>query len=179
MGVSSAARALDKYIITLPQAATPTLCGIGWLTGGNARGGSVFVDSNDDKLKLCVGTSDAEALVIDVNGATTILGSLTENSDSRVKTNVATLSGSLALVNRMRGVSYDRTDLEEGTNQIGLIAQELELIVPGLVSTATASKVVVGGATIANIKSVSYTKLVPLLVEAIKELSSEIDALKA
>ena len=179
MGVSSGARALDKYIITLPQAATPTLCGIGWLTGGNARGGSVFVDSNDDKLKLCVGTSDAEALVIDVNGATTILGSLTENSDSRVKTNVATLSGSLALVNRMRGVSYDRTDLEEGTNQIGLIAQELELIVPGLVSTATASKVVVGGATIANIKSVSYTKLVPLLVEAIKELSSEIDALKA
>jgi hypothetical protein len=179
MGVSSGARDLDKYIITLPQAATPTLCGIGWLTGGNARGGAIFTDSNDDKLKLCVGTSDAEVLVIDSNGATTIAGSLTENSDARIKSNVATLSGSLALINRMRGVSYDRTDVDDVTNQIGLIAQELELIVPGLVATATASKVVVGSETIADIKSVSYTKLVPLLVEAIKELSSEIDALKA
>jgi hypothetical protein len=179
MGVSSGARDLDKYAVTLPQSATPTLCGIGWLTGGNARGGAIFTDSNDDKLKLCVGTSDAEVLVIDSNGATTIAGSLTENSDARIKSNVATLSGSLALINRMRGVSYDRTDVDDVTNQIGLIAQELELIVPGLVATATASKVVVGSETIADIKSVSYTKLVPLLVEAIKELSSEIDALKA
>ena len=179
MGVSSGARDLDKYAVTLPQSATPTLCGIGWLTGGNARGGAIFTDSNDDKLKLCVGTSDAEVLVIDSNGATTIAGSLTENSDERIKTNVATLSGSLALINRMRGVSYDRTDVDDVTNQIGLIAQELELIVPGLVATATASKVVVSGATIADIKSVSYTKLVPLLVEAVKELSTEIDALKA
>ena len=64
---------------------------------------------------------------------------------------------------KLRGVEYDRIDI--GDHQIGVIAQEVEKIIP---------EVVHGDET----KSVTYGNLVALLIEAIKELKKEIDELK-
>ncbi len=101
--------------------------------------------------------------------AMVVLGSLDANgviynSDARYKKNIYTINQSLDKVLRLRGVEYEMRKEEfpamqftEGT-QIGLIAQEVEKIIPEVVSTNTD-----------GYKSVDYAKLVPLLIEALKE----------
>lgn len=95
------------------------------------------------------------------------------NSDIRYKKNIATINYSLDKVLKLRGVVYEmRTDefptysFNKG-QQMGLIAQEVESIVPEVVSTNDD-----------GYKSVDYAKLVPLLIESIKAQQKEIEELK-
>lgn len=92
-------------------------------------------------------------------------GNITANSDESLKENITTINNALDKVISLRGVEYDRRDLHE--HQIGVIAQEVEKIVP---------EVVYEGET--GLKSVAYGNIVALLIEAIKELKAEIDQLK-
>jgi hypothetical protein len=93
----------------------------------------------------------------------TASGTVTANSDEKLKENVITIENALEKVLSLRGVEYDRID--SGDHQIGVIAQEVEKIVPA---------VVYGD----EIKSVAYANIVALLIEAIKEQQKEIDKLK-
>ena len=86
-----------------------------------------------------------------------------------------TIESALTKVSQMRGVSFDK--LTTGEASVGLIAQELELIAPELVSTGDVTTLI-DGTEIENTKGVSYPNLVAYLVEAIKELKTEIDILK-
>jgi hypothetical protein len=90
-------------------------------------------------------------------------GTITANSDEKLKENVITIENALKKVLSLRGVEYDRID--NGDHQIGVIAQEVEKIVPA---------VVYGD----EIKSVAYANMVGLLIEAIKEQQKEIEELK-
>ena len=87
-------------------------------------------------------------------------------SDATLKTNVETLSGSLDAVKSLRGVSFDW--LENGGSEIGVIAQEVEAVLPDVVSTNDE-----------GIKSVKYGNMVAVLIEAIKEQQLRIEALEA
>ena len=87
-------------------------------------------------------------------------------SDATLKTNVETLTGSLDAVKAMRGVSFDW--LDSGNSEIGVIAQEVEAVIPDVVSTNDQ-----------GIKSVKYGNIVAVLIEAIKEQQAQIDELKA
>ena len=87
-------------------------------------------------------------------------------SDATLKTNVETLTGSLDAVKALRGVSFDWID--NGNSEVGVIAQEVEAVVPDVVSTDDQ-----------GIKSVKYGNLVGVLIEAIKEQQAQIDELKA
>lgn len=87
-------------------------------------------------------------------------------SDATLKTNVETLTGSLDKVKALRGVSYDW--IESGGSEIGVIAQEVEAVIPDVVSTNDE-----------GIKSVKYGNMVAVLIEAIKEQQAQIDELKA
>jgi len=111
------------------------------------------------------------------SGNSTLIGTLTQNSDSRIKNNVQTLSSALNKVAQMRGVSFDRLDGVDSS--VGLIAQELEAIAPELVQTARHTMTLTDGTEVVNPKSISYSNLVAYLIEAIKELKIEIDILKA
>ncbi len=97
----------------------------------------------------------------------------TYTSDSRFKKDITTLANPLQKLMQLRGVTYHmRTDAFpamqfDSGNQVGLIAQEVEKIIPEVVSTNSE-----------GYKSVDYAKLVPLLIEAIKEQQKEIDQLK-
>ena len=97
-------------------------------------------------------------------------GTYTAISDERVKTNINTLSsGQLNKITNLRGVNYNWIDENKGTEtQMGLIAQELELEYPELVSEGTG-----------DLKGVNYAGLVSPLIEAVKELKLELDAAKA
>ena len=112
-----------------------------------------------------------------VNGNATVTGQLTANSfspsDARLKENIRSLGGALASVLALRGVRYTyRHNLPGKTlpagEQMGLIAQEIEKIYPELVAT---------GAD--GYKAVNYAQLAPVLIEAIKEQQTQIEALKA
>ena len=90
-------------------------------------------------------------------------------SDERLKDNIAPIDDPLAKVISISGNTFD---WNENTNNegsdTGVIAQEIEALgLPGLVTTRDN-----------GYKAVRYEKLVPLLVEAIKELSGKVDALE-
>ena len=87
-------------------------------------------------------------------------------SDATLKTNVETLTGSLDAVKSLRGVSFDW--IENGNSEVGVIAQEVEDVLPDVVSTNDQ-----------GIKSVKYGNMVALLIEAMKEQQLRIEALEA
>jgi hypothetical protein len=96
-------------------------------------------------------------------------GTITANSDKQLKTNIQTISNALEKVLSLRGVEYDRID--NGDHQIGVIAQEVEEIIPEVVYPK-------GPAPDYETKSVAYANLVGLLIEAIKEQNIRIEELE-
>jgi hypothetical protein len=89
-------------------------------------------------------------------------------SDERVKTNIKTIENALEKTLLLRGVEYNDFRIEPDKKRIGLIAQEVELIVPE----------VVGENEMDKIKCISYGSLVGLLVESIKELNNKVSNLE-
>ena len=96
-------------------------------------------------------------------------------SDERLKENVATLTGTLDKVKQLRGVSHTWKDTEEkGTDTvIGMIAQEVETVYPELVGDGGLPNDNAGNAPY---KSINYAHLTSVLVEAVKELSTKLEA---
>jgi hypothetical protein len=84
-------------------------------------------------------------------------------SDQSLKTNINTIDNALDIVNDLRGVSFDWK--ETGKSSYGVIAQELEKVLPSLVSDT-------------EIKTVNYNGIIGVLIEAVKELSEEVERLK-
>lgn len=85
-------------------------------------------------------------------------------SDNSLKINIEELTNSLDKVSQLNGVKFDWK--ETGESSIGLIAQDVEPVVPEIVSE------------IHNLKTINYIGLIPILIEAIKELKQEIEDLK-
>jgi hypothetical protein len=100
-------------------------------------------------------------------------GSITQNSDERLKENIVQISSALDKVNRMRGVTYDL--IETGEAGVGVVAQELEPIAPDLIHVAPPRD---DPETWGDYKSVAYGNLTAYLIEAIKELTEKVDRLE-
>jgi len=84
-------------------------------------------------------------------------------SDERLKTNIQVVDGALSKVNRLRGVSFDWK--ESGESSYGVIAQELESVLPELVHGD-------------DPKRVNYNGIIGVLIESVKELSARVDELE-
>jgi transketolase C-terminal domain/subunit len=82
-----------------------------------------------------------------------------------LKTNIHTITDALNKVKKLRGVSYQR--ISDNSNNIGVIAQEVQEVIPEAVQQDSN-----------DMMSVAYGNLVGVLIEAIKELSAEVEALK-
>ena len=123
-----------------------------------------------------------EKFVVQYNGTATISGS-TVTSDARLKTDITTLTGTLDKVKQLRGVEYLWNDVaienrgminrSDGGKQIGVIADEVKPIYPSLVEDNG-----LRGVDGTQYKQVAYEKLVPILLEAIKELAAKVEALE-
>lgn len=108
-----------------------------------------------------------EAWVATYRGTTVnVSGNITAYSDERLKDNVKPLENALEKVNKIGGYSYERNDLD-GTKQVGVLAQEIEKVLPEVVETNEE-----------GYKSVAYGNISALLIEAIKDLSKENKALQ-
>jgi hypothetical protein len=88
------------------------------------------------------------------------------SSDERIKEDILTIDDATGIVEQLRGVSYVRKDT--GKLGIGVVAQEVEKVLPQLVATDTN-----------GMKSVAYANMVGVLIQAVKELSARIDELEA
>lgn len=91
-------------------------------------------------------------------------------SDARLKQNIADCTPKLDALMGVRVVNYEFKHTP-GQKQLGVVAQELEQIFPGMVDTRTDKN---GEET----KSVKYSVFVPMLIKAVQELKSELDSLK-
>ena len=98
-------------------------------------------------------------------------GNVTAYSDASLKENVITIGDALSKVTKLRGVSYDRKDTKQ--KGIGVIAQEIEEILPEVVETVSSP-----WEPGTEYKSVAYGNIVGVLIEAVKELKTEVDDLK-
>lgn len=92
-------------------------------------------------------------------------GTVTANSDEKLKTNIKTIENALHKVLSLRGVEFDRIDT--GDHQIGVVAQEVEKIIPEVVYPKQP-------APDYETKSVAYANLIGLLIEAVKEQNQRI-----
>jgi len=117
------------------------------------------------------GGSGIDALTLDMSaaGAATFNDDVTAFSDKRLKTDISNISNGLDKVMRMQGVYYKRNDQENAKLKIGVLAQDMEEIVPEVVLTANDEM---------KTKSVDYAKLTAVLIEAVKELKQEINELR-
>lgn len=111
---------------------------------------------------------------LSVTGSITATGNVTAYSDKRIKKNIKNIGDALAKVNQLNGVTFDRKDT--GESQTGLLAQEVEAVLPQAVSrcapSAKAKKFTKGE----DILAVNYGSLVGLLVESIKEIDEKLKA---
>lgn len=85
-------------------------------------------------------------------------------SDQNLKTNIQTVENPLNTLQQLRGVTFDWKETQKPS--IGVIAQEIEQILPQLVNEG-------------EHKSVNYNGLIGILIEAVKELSTEVQELKS
>ena len=121
-------------------------------------------------LKVAYGTTRTEAVGdLSVGAALTVVGNVTANgnvtaySDARLKKDVERIEGALQKVQALRGVTYTRKD--SGERQTGVIAQEVQEVLPEAVQEG-------------EYLSVAYGNLVGLLIEAVKELAMEVQEVR-
>jgi hypothetical protein len=110
-------------------------------------------------------------------------------SDERLKNNLGNITGALDSVTKLNGFRYTNNNVAKQHGytddkvQIGVSAQEVESFYPEIVKLAPFDMKTLEDGTIVsasgeNYKTVDYSKLVPVLIEAIKELKAEVDQLK-
>jgi hypothetical protein len=146
---------------------TTTSSGIRFYTGGHVSSlrGWVYADSSNNIGFL---TNDGNwAAKVDSSKNLTVTGDVTAYSDIRVKTNIETITSALDKVIAIRGVYYNRTDNGDTAQKIGVIAQEIQKILPQVVNEQADGML-----------SVSYGNIVAVLIEAIKEQQLQIEDLK-
>ncbi|EDP95693.1 phage related tail fibre protein [Kordia algicida OT-1] len=122
--------------------------------------------------------TESPSYTLHVNGSVAGTSAYVNTSDARLKTNILPLENALSKIMSLQGVTFDwnsnrsvgkQLELDD-KNHIGFIAQQVESVLPEVVSTDDSSS--------EKIKSVAYADIVPVLVEAIKELNKKIDQLE-
>lgn len=173
----------------------PGAAPIGYYPITIAGGGVYFNHTEGRFLQISVLSTGAPRLaghndeIVFYNSQTSTFNSIQVNkvynySDARAKTGVQTLNNGLEILKELRPVTYNFKGGEAktasrtpnllynrytGSNaEIGLLAQELETVLPNLVFTDDEGR-----------KLVDYTALIPVLIDAVKTLQKEVESLKA
>jgi hypothetical protein len=170
--MSTSSSAAPKWPnITLKRGLTATEMTLSHLAAGSTSVIKGIVDGvGGARLGINTGTP---SMALQIVGSGCYTGTFGVCSDRRYKKDIATLEDPLDVISRLRGVNFEwrQSDYPEQKfpdgKQIGLIAQEVEDVVPGIVAT-----------DVNGYKSVDYAKLVPILLEAVKAQQREIDDLK-
>ena len=118
----------------------------------------------DSSGNIGIGTDAVNQYKVDISGNVHLTGTITSDSDRRIKSEIHQLSGCLESIQELNGYSFTRVDLEDnGKKHIGVIAQEVETLYPELITAHERT----------GIKSVNYNGLSAVLIECVKELKTE------
>ncbi|MCR4330575.1 MAG: tail fiber domain-containing protein [Patescibacteria group bacterium] len=119
-----------------------------------------------DNGYLGIGTTDP-GYELEVAGDIAYWYGIYDISDERLKENITALTGALPKLEQINGVYFNKTGELNRGREVGVIAQDVEKVLPEAVSEGED-----------GYKRVDYTKLVPLLIEAVKEQQTQIETLK-
>jgi ABC-type oligopeptide transport system ATPase subunit len=148
-----------------------------YFTNARARaalgGGTGISYNNSSGVITCtidtpaeVGLGNLSSSGNSLSGSFTATGNITAYSDERLKENVETIEGALDKVSQMRGVTYNyKSELNDGQRGTGVIAQEMQQVMPEVVEEG-------------EYLSVAYGNIVGVLIEAVKELKEELNKCK-
>ena len=134
------------------------------------NGSHAYMDLNSGIGNLYIRDGSTTRYTFNDNGNFTSTGSATASafyysSDERLKENIAPVTGALDVITNLRGVEFDWK--EDGTHDIGVIAQEVEAHIPEAVTQSEDT----------DHKTVSAAPIIAYLIEAVKELKAEVDRL--
>jgi hypothetical protein len=135
-----------------------------YLTGTSYNGSTAVTIATNATSANTASTIVARDSSGDFTAGTITATDFNSTSDLNLKENIKTVDNALETVSTLRGVSFDWK--ETGKGSYGVIAQELEEILPDLVKNG-------------EVKSVNYNGLIGVLIEAVKELKKEIEELKS
>jgi hypothetical protein len=110
----------------------------------------------------------------DFYASANIIGFATMPSDERLKNNVKNLENGLDVIEQLRPVSYTWNENMGRGNDFGLIAQEVEKILPELIHETEMIQI----NDDEKYKTLSYERLVPFLIKSIQELNNKIKELE-
>lgn len=135
-----------------------------YLTGGTiTTTGTLAVDATTTATASKIAARDASANIY--------ANDFYATSDARLKKDIVEIQNALATIEKINGVQFKWNELANDPDkekvQVGVIAQEVEAVAPEIVNTNDD-----------GFKSVSYDKLVPLLIQAVKELSEKVKQLE-
>ena len=144
----------------------------GSTTSANADGGGFHISGSDVSMtwddsndRLFFSTGSFFSGSVEVSGDVTAFST----SDERLKDNVTPIESAIDKINQIGGYEFDwNNSSEHSGHDVGVIAQEIEKVLP---------EVVVDRDT--GYKAVRYEKIVALLIQAIKEQQLQIDELKS
>jgi hypothetical protein len=129
------------------------------MTGALATSSTIVVNNTTASTSATTGSLRTTG-GLGVGGAIFATGNITGSSDIRLKEDIQVITDALAKTLAIRGVTYTRT--ETGERQVGVIAQEVQAVLP---------EAVMGDEYL----GVAYGNMVGLLVEAIKELDVKVE----
>jgi hypothetical protein len=167
---------------------------------------SAMIHNNSNLLYVLRGNTDSETFFA-VGGQWPFVWNLTNNdatcggsfssvfnitayvSDERLKKDIETIKNPLEKVKQIRGITYKNNEVAnkhgfmDDAEQVGVLAQEIQKVLPQVIAPAPFDKEANEDGTYSsksgeNYKTVQYDRIVPLLIEAIKELSGQVDDMK-
>lgn len=132
------------------------------------------------------------------NGDVTVTGTLSNPSDAKLKSNIQSLNNATAIIKQLKPVEYEYKHDFKGLNlpenhQYGFIAQDLELVLPELVSKQKLNLSTTGGGSfgdktistnedndtdVIEYKGINYISLIPIMVQSMKEQDKRIEELE-
>jgi hypothetical protein len=156
---------------------TNTFQAVQWFVQGLTATGATFTTGNVIiNTKLGVGTGSTTPIypihvgsIAGTNGISIYaIGDITAHSDKSVKSDLQIIPNAIDKVKKINGYTYIRTDMDDNLRKAGVIAQEVQEVLPEVITTNPDGTL-----------SVAYANMVALLIEAIKEQQIEIDYLKS
>ena len=113
--------------------------------------------------------SNSNTATLDTSGNFTATGNVGAYSDLALKEDIYQIENALEKVNKLRGVHFTRKS--NNSKEIGVVANEVEKVVPELVDEHQDEE-------LGTIKTMKYANTVGLLIEAVKDLSKQLEELK-
>jgi len=137
----------------------------------STEGNRLAISSDRSKPPLIYGEFDNQ--LVNISGTLQANGEVISPSDKRLKTNFVKLTNGLDIVQKLNSYYFDWNSFAieklhfKKIKQFGLIAQEVETVMPEIVYKS-----------VKGYKAIDYSKLSPILIEAVKEQQKQIEDLK-